>query len=237
MNSLSFLTTQNTRFPSPDRALNDPNGLLAIGGDLTVERLIEAYYQGIFPWFNHEDPILWWSPDPRAIFIPGEIHVSKSLKKTIKKNAWKVTINQDFANVVRGCAAPREKQDGTWITSDIFNAYLALHHTKIAHSIEVWQQNQLIGGLYGVAIGQVFCGESMFHSKTNASKLALIALEQHILRWGFKLIDAQIINPHLTSLGAKEIPRNDFIRLITDFRDKTINPNCWQTQEVYLEFK
>ena len=237
MNSLSFLDRTNTIFPSPEKALTDPNGLLAIGGDLTPERLISAYYQGIFPWFNQEDPILWWSPDPRAVFIPGKLHTSRSLKKSLKKKQWRITINNSFSNVVKGCAAPRENQQGTWITADIYHAYQKLHEYKQAHSIEIWDDNELIGGLYGLAIGQVFCGESMFHKKTDASKVAMFALEQHLIKWNFKLIDAQIMNPHLQSLGAMEVSRKAFLKQLNQYKQTAVSSDCWIPQEVNLELK
>lgn len=235
MNSLSFLDRNNLVFPAPDRALKEPNGLLAIGGDLTQQRLLSAYNKGIFPWFNLNDPILWWSPDPRAIFMLNQIHISKSLKKFFQKQNWKLTINHDFLGVIKACAAPRNKQDGTWITSTIINAYQSLHQNNQAHSIEVWEEDKLIGGLYGLAIGQVFCGESMFHNKTNASKVAFFALKQHLIKWGFKLIDAQIINPHLTSLGATEISREKFLHLLNKYKENNVSMACWAKQEVKFE--
>lgn len=235
MNSLSFLNHELERFPSPEYALSDPNGLLAIGGDLQPIRLLAAYYEGIFPWFNADDPILWWSPDPRAVFVPGSIKISRSMRKFLKKQDWQYTINHSFEQVIQGCSKPRSKQDGTWITNDIQSAYLALHEQGHAHSVEVRQDGELIGGLYGLVIGQVFCGESMFHTHTNASKAAMIVLHQHLLRNGFKLIDAQVMNPHLDTLGAKAIKRVDFLKLLKRFRDKKVNPHTWDAIEVQLE--
>lgn len=235
MNSLSFLNHELERFPSPEYALSDPNGLLAIGGDLQPARLLAAYYEGIFPWFNADDPILWWSPDPRAVFVPGSVKISRSMRKFLKKQDWQYTINHSFEQVIQGCSKPRNKQDGTWITNDIQSAYLALHEQGHAHSVEVWQDDKLIGGLYGLVIGQVFCGESMFHTQTNASKAAMIVLHQHLLRNGFKLIDAQVMNPHLDTLGAKAIKRVDFLKLLKRFRDKKVNPHTWDAIEVQLE--
>ncbi|MCS6209036.1 leucyl/phenylalanyl-tRNA--protein transferase [Shewanella baltica] len=237
MKSLSFLNHEFEAFPSPELALTDPNGLLAIGGDLRPERLLSAYYNGIFPWFNSDDPILWWSPDPRAVFIPGEVHISTSFRKYLKKQPWRITINHAFTDVMAGCAQPREKQSGTWITQEIQMAYRELHYTGHAHSIEVWEGERLIGGLYGLAIGQVFCGESMFHRKTNASKAAVAALQQHLLKMGFKLIDAQVMNPHLESLGAKAIKRIDFITLLSELRNNPVDPTTWTTKEVILELE
>ena len=235
MNSLSFLNHELERFPSPEYALSDPNGLLAIGGDLQPARLLAAYYEGIFPWFNADDPILWWSPDPRAVFVPGSIKISRSMRKFLKKQNWKYTINHSFERVIQGCSQPRSKQDGTWITNDIQSAYLALHEQGHAHSVEVWQDDELIGGLYGLVIGQVFSGESMFHTQTNASKAAMITLHQHLLKNGFKLIDAQVMNPHLDTLGAKAIKRIDFLKLLKRFRDKKVNLHTWDATEVQLE--
>ncbi|ACJ28636.1 Leucyl/phenylalanyl-tRNA--protein transferase [Shewanella piezotolerans WP3] len=235
MNSLSYLNQDQQSFPPPEQALSDPNGLLAVGGDLQPERLLNAYYNGIFPWFNQDDPILWWSPDPRAVFAPGNLRVSRSLIKYLKKQSWTFSINKQFPAVIRGCAAPRAKQEETWISDDIQQAYLSLHQQGHAHSIEVWEDDILIGGLYGLAIGQVFCGESMFHLRTNASKAAMIVLQQHLLRCGFKLIDAQVENPHLDSLGAKSIKRKDFLTLLKHLRDGDVNPDSWLTTEVPIE--
>ena len=235
MNSLSFLNDNLTGFPSPEYALSEPNGLLAIGGDLHPERLLQAYYQGIFPWFNASDPILWWSPDPRAVFVPGKMHISNSLKKFINQSQWRITLDMAFPDVMVGCAQPRTKQDGTWITPEIQMAYLELHRLGHAHSIEIWQDDRLIGGLYGLAIGQVFCGESMFHRQTNASKVAMVALNQYTLNHGFKLIDAQVMNPHLQSLGAKSLKRRDFLTLLRTFREGSVSASTWQCKEVHFE--
>ena len=235
MNSLSYLNHDQHGFPPPEQALRDPNGLLAVGGDLRPERLLNAYYNGIFPWFNLDDPILWWSPDPRAVFVPGNMKISRSLIKYLKKQNWTYTINHQFKSVMAGCAAPRAKQDGTWISEEIQQAYYALHQQGRAHSLEVWQGEELIGGLYGINIGQVFCGESMFHRTTNASKAAMIVLQQHLQRCGYRLIDAQVVNPHLDSLGAKSIKRDDFLRLLTHLRDGEVNPDSWCKSEVFIE--
>lgn len=216
-------------------ALTEPNGLLAIGGDLTPQRLINAYYQGIFPWFNNHDPILWWSPDPRAVLTPGTINISRSLAKFIKKCRWRFTINHAFNEVIAACAAPRTYQNDTWITETIQQAYIRLHHKHWAHSIEVWEEDKLIGGLYGVAMGHIFCGESMFHRKSNASKMAFLLLEQHLISYGYQLIDAQIMNPHLASLGAKSIRRVEFMEHLHKLRDQQIAPRAWDKAEVTLE--
>lgn len=235
MNSLSYLNNELAKFPSPEYALTDPNGLLAIGGDLHPKRLLSAYYDGIFPWFNENDPILWWSPDPRAVFVPGSMKISRSLKRHVKKSHWHFSVNRAFAQVIESCAKTREGKDGTWITQEIQQAYKALHAQSKAHSIEVWEKDELVGGLYGLAIGQVFCGESMFHHKTNASKAAMMMLHQHLLTHKFRLIDAQVMNPHLQSLGAKALKRSDFINLLKRFRDIEVASDAWHCAEVYLE--
>ncbi|MCF1426618.1 MAG: leucyl/phenylalanyl-tRNA--protein transferase [Shewanella sp.] len=235
MNSLSFLDSGQAQFPPPELALTEPNGLLAIGGDLSVARLSQAYYQGIFPWFNEDDPILWWSPDPRAVFVPGNMHISHSLLKFIKRMSWRFSINQAFSEVIRECAAPRAKQQGTWITPYVQQAYLAMHLQGRAHSLEVWNGEELVGGLYGVAVGQVFCGESMFHRQTNASKAAMAMLCQYLQAQHFRLIDAQVMNPHLQSIGARALMRKEFLALLHQFRDGAVNPECWHRREVFLE--
>ncbi|MEE1946684.1 leucyl/phenylalanyl-tRNA--protein transferase [Pedobacter sp. KR3-3] len=196
----------------PDTALAEPDGLLAIGGDLSVERLELAYQSGIFPWFSHADPILWYAPHERCVIFPERVKVSKSMAKVMKDRVFEVTVNQDFENVIRYCAAvPREGQDGTWITNEMQSAYIKLHQKGLAHSIEVWQQGRLVGGLYGVKINKVFCGESMFSLVSNASKTALIYLCQNM---GFELIDCQLPNEHLMSLGAEMISREAYLEVL-----------------------
>ncbi|QDE31499.1 MULTISPECIES: leucyl/phenylalanyl-tRNA--protein transferase [Shewanella] len=235
MNSLSYLN-QSIGFPSPEEALTSPNGLLAIGGDLRPVRLAEAYYQGIFPWFNADDPILWWSPNPRAVFTLSHPFGSKSLRKSLKKSTWRYTINHAFLDVITACAQPRDAQDGTWISPEIQMAYYELHLQGRAHSIEVWDGEMLVGGLYGVPVGGVFCGESMFHKQTNASKAAFAILNQHLVKHDFQLIDAQVMNPHLDSLGASAIPRSEFLSRLHRSRDQTMSPLMWSKQEVFIEF-
>ncbi|ARD22086.1 Leucyl/phenylalanyl-tRNA--protein transferase [Shewanella sp. P1-14-1] len=217
------------------QALDEPNGLLAVGGDLSPTRLVEAYYQGIFPWFNDDDPILWWSPHPRAVFTPQTQPLNKTMRKCLKKSTWRFTINHAFAEVIKACSEPRASEQGTWISSDIQNAYIKLHSLGKAHSIEVWDDKTLVGGLYGIAVGSVFCGESMFHRQTNASKAAFAMLNQHIAKHGFKLIDAQIMNPHLENLGAKPVPRNEFLQTLKQLRNQVIDNQAWVTQEVYFD--
>ncbi len=198
-------------FPPVEQALIEPNGLLAAGGDLSPERLLDAYAHGIFPWFNDEDPVLWWSPDPRMVLVPRELHVSKSLRRTIRSGEFRITLDQVFDAVMEGCAAPRPNQDGTWITGDMMSAYARLAGLGYAHSVEAWADDELAGGLYGVAIGRVFYGESMFSRRANASKVALAHIARQLDRWKFVLIDCQMATGHLESLGAREIARDDFV--------------------------
>jgi leucyl/phenylalanyl-tRNA--protein transferase len=209
--SIEWLTEDNVHFPPPSQALRDPEGLLAAGGDLSIERLLNAYSQGIFPWYSDPDPILWWSPDPRLILRPDKLHISKSLRKLQKKSLYRVTYDVDFKQVISLCAATRAHQEGTWITPDIAHAYTQLHKQGYAHSVEVWRGNELVGGLYGVALDRVFFGESMFSLESNTSKLAFVTLIEDLVEHGFKLIDCQVETPHLRSLGAELMPRDEFL--------------------------
>ena len=204
----------NDPFPPVEQALVEPNGLLAAGGDLSPERLIDAYARGIFPWFNEGDPVLWWSPHPRMVLFPSELHLSRSMRRVIRANQFVVTADRAFDDVVAGCAAPRMEQNGTWITADMMEAYSRLAQLGFAHSVEVRQDGVLVGGLYGVAIGRVFYGESMFSRASNASKVALSLLARQLERWSFVLIDCQMTTSHLASLGAREIPRTEFLRAV-----------------------
>lgn len=206
---------ETTPFPAVDQALDDPNGLLAIGGPLSPARLEMAYRHGIFPWFSDGQPVLWWSPDPRAVFLPGELHISRSLRKRVRKGEFKLALDRRFEDVMRACAAPRAGQPGTWITSEMIEAYVRLHRLGLAHSVEVYEGGELVGGLYGVAIGGAFFGESMFSRRTDASKVALVWLSQQLWHWGFQMIDCQMPTAHLTSLGARETPRAGFLRLLS----------------------
>ena len=199
-------------FPSLASALSEPNGLLAAGGDLSTQRLLEAYRHGIFPWFNPGDPILWWSPDPRMVLLPSEFKLSRSLRKTLKKRAYEIRVDTVFQTVMQNCAAPRQDQAGTWIGPQIITAYTQLHQLGVAHSIETWRDGELVGGLYGLAIGRMFYGESMFSRATDASKIALAHLVRQLERWDFGMIDCQMNTAHLASLGAHEIPRAEFIQ-------------------------
>jgi len=198
-------------FPPVGNALTEPNGLLAVGGDLTPERLLSAYSRGIFPWFNEGEPILWWSPDPRLVLFPGELHVSRSLRKTLARNPFDIRFNTAFKDVMIACAQPRKKQAGTWISEQMVAAYHTLHTLGHAHSIEAWQNGELVGGMYGVAIGKVFFGESMFARVTDASKVAFVHFIQHVITKKYKLIDCQVATEHLISFGAREIPRSEFV--------------------------
>lgn len=198
-------------FPPAQMALEEPNGLLAIGGDLKPARLLQAYRNGIFPWFDETQPLLWWSPDPRSVLYPKQIHVSRSLRKFIARKPYAVSCDTAFAAVMDGCAAPRKTQKGTWITSEMRLAYLHLHELGHAHSIEVWDGTKLVGGLYGIGIGRAFFGESMFSEATNASKVALFTLAETLAAHGFHFIDCQVHNPHLESMGAVTIPRQRFL--------------------------
>lgn len=214
--------TDTKPFPPVEQALRSPNGLLAAGGDLSATRLLDAYRHGIFPWFNPGEPILWWSPNPRMVLMPSEFRVSRSLARALRNAAYEIRIDSAFEQVMRGCAAPRAKHPnilpGTWISKEMIAAYCALHHLGSAHSVEVWMNGQLVGGLYGVSIGHMFYGESMFSRVNNASKIALAHLAKQLGRWqldsGVKyesIIDCQMNTPHLVTLGAREIPRSEFI--------------------------
>ena len=205
------LLQHDTPFPPVESALRSPNGLLAAGGDLQPARLLEAYRRGIFPWFNASDPILWWSPDPRMVLLPDEFKMSNSLRKTLRKGKYEIRTDTAFVEVMRACASPREGQDGTWIQEEVINAYVRLHHTGHAHSIETWMDGELVGGLYGVSLGRMFYGESMFSKKTDSSKIALAHLVFQLKRWNFGMIDCQMNTAHLATLGAREIPRSQFL--------------------------
>ena len=207
-----LLRDDDLAFPPAESALAKPNGLLAIGGDLTPSRLLNAYSNGIFPWFNDDSgPILWWSPDPRAVFEPASLKISRSLRRSLAHGGFRVTFDTSFAEVMAGCAAPRRSGDGTWITAAIRHAYGELHRLGFAHSVETWRNDQLVGGLYGISLGRMFVGESMFARATDASKVAIARLGKQLSAWNFELIDCQIMNPHLESLGAIEMPRREFL--------------------------
>lgn len=231
------LAAQDTRFPPPELALREPNGLLAVGGDLSVERLLNAYRNGIFPWFTDDDPPLWWSPDPRALFTPASLHESRSMRRFRRRSNLRVTLNHDFSGVIQQCARTHESKEGTWITADMQAAYQTLHRRGYAHSVEVWQQDRLVGGMYGVAIDGIFCGESMFHQVSNASKLAFLCFAEAFFAAGGKILDAQVPNDHLASLGQIELPRSQFLHLVRRFAEKNdgVKADFWQPRE--LDYK
>ena len=212
-------TPSDYPFPPPHNALSEPDGLLAVGGCLSVARLRQAYQHGIFPWFSRHEPILWWSPAQRAVIYPEQLHISRSLAKFARQKPYQITLNRNFPAVIQQCATiPRGPGNGVWVTAAMQTAYCALHQAGYAHSVEVWQGNRLVGGLYGVMVGSIFCGESMFSSAENASKLALLALRNYLTPLGLSLIDCQIENPHLTRLGAVSICRDQFLMLLAASR-------------------
>jgi leucyl/phenylalanyl-tRNA--protein transferase len=212
-------------FPDVEYALQEPDGLLAIGGDLSPSRLLRAYRQGIFPWYNSDQPILWWSPDPRTVLYPPSLKISRSLHKTLRKNIFTVTADAAFCRVIQYCAAPRSTGGGTWLTDDMVEAFCRLHTMGYAHSVESWYQGELVGGLYGLSLGRIFFGESMFARRSDASKVAFVRLVEHLQQWGYVLIDCQVASAHLRSLGATSIPRRDFIALLNRYCDL---PSPWR---------
>jgi leucyl/phenylalanyl-tRNA--protein transferase len=215
-------------FPPVDLALRDPNGLLAAGADLSPARLIDAYARGIFPWFNDDDPVLWWSPDPRMVLAVNEVRVSRSLRRTIRSAKFRMSADTAFSAVVAGCADPRPDQNGTWITQEMASAYARLFAMGYAHSIEAWSGDLLVGGLYGVALGRMFFGESMFARRSDASKVALVLLARQLARWGFEFIDCQMSTAHLASLGAREISRASFVRQVRQLVREASVPSPWR---------
>jgi leucyl/phenylalanyl-tRNA--protein transferase len=214
-------------FPPPESALDVPNGLLAAGGDLSPGRLLAAYRRGIFPWFGEGDPILWWSPEPRMVLYPCELHVGRSLRKALRRDDYEIRVDTQFRAVMQACSQPRPGQRGTWISARMVSAYAALHDRAIAHSVETWRDGHLVGGLYGVALGRAFFGESMFSRATDASKLALVHLVRQLERWGFGLIDCQMRTSHLASLGAREVPRARFSRQLEQLVNYPSEPTVW----------
>jgi len=222
------LSPDSLHFPAPASAFHEPNGLLAFGGDLSPERLLTAYRLGIFPWYSPGDAILWWSPDPRAVLYPKEFHLSRSLKRFSLRCPYRISLNQAFSAVVAACA--ERGSQGTWIGPDVARAYHQLHTLGHAHSVEVWDGDELVGGMYGVAQGALFNGESMFSRRDNASKVALLTFCRFFRQQGGKLIDCQVLNSHTASLGAREIPRRDFLALLSQLLPLTLAPDCWQPQ-------
>jgi leucyl/phenylalanyl-tRNA--protein transferase len=218
-------------FPPVARALKDPNGLLAAGGDLSLERLLDAYRHGIFPWFSRGEPILWWSPDPRMVLYTGQLKVSRSLSKNLRNKGYRVTADTAFERVLRGCAGSRRGAPGTWLGAAMQKAYLALHRAGRAHTFETRRGDDLVGGLYGVAVGRMFYGESMFSTATDASKVALVGLVRALVARGFPLIDCQMKTPLLASLGGREIPRAAFLRSLAALVNYAESPGKWSCVE------
>ena len=214
-------------FPPLEQALVEPNGLLAAGGDLSVERLRQAYRQGIFPWYTEDQPVLWWSPTPRCVVFPDQIHASRSLRKHIRKTQATLSFDTQFETVIRHCAR-LDTDEGTWITPDMEQAYIQLFQTGVAHSVEVWEDGVLTGGLYGLAIGRCFFGESMFSLRSNSSKIAFVSLCHQLHAWGYQLVDCQVENPHLLSLGATTIDRCDFLSILKANIDYSPSLHIWQ---------
>ena len=221
----------NDAFPPVVRALREPNGLLAAGANLSVPRLLEAYRHGIFPWFSEDQPILWWSPDPRMVLVPAEVNISRSLAKRLRRRDYEVRADTAFGAVIRACAGPREGRPGTWITPAMIEAYEAFHRAGHAHCVETWIDGELAGGLYGVALGRAFFGESMFTRRTDASKIALAHLARQLERWRYGVIDCQMSTAHLSRLGAREIPRALFIRKLAELVNYPEIGGAWRLDD------
>lgn len=220
-----ILSKKQLWFPEVDEA--DESGLIAIGGDLSIERLRLAYSKGIFPWFN-EEPILWWSPDPRMVLFPGKMIVSHSLRQVIRRNEFDIKFDTQFEHVINACAeTPRDNEDGTWITDSIVKAYVKLHKAGLAHSVEAYQNGKLVGGLYGIALGKAFFGESMFHLVPNASKVALYKLSMKLQEWDFRIIDAQVYTNHLESLGGELLPRSKYFTILKEALQVYAEDGSW----------
>ena len=225
-----FRLTDKISFPSPELA--DDEGLLAVGGDMSEKRLLLAYSMGIFPWYSDSYPILWWSPDPRLVLFPEELKVSRSLRQTIKKNVFKITFDRAFDSVIRNCAKVKRKgEKGTWITPEMIEAYTRLHESGYAHSVESWFDGRLVGGLYGVSLGTAFFGESMFANMSNASKAAFVTLVEYLRKLNFRVIDCQITTSHLVSLGAREIPRSEFLKILKSSLKEDTKKGRWSLIE------
>ncbi len=225
----------NRQLAFPLAEMSEGNGLLAVGGDLSTERLVLAYRQGIFPWYAKGEPLLWWSPDPRFVLYPEKLKISRSMRQTLKKNLFAVTYDRDFRAVMAGCRERRAKGDGTWITDEMFEAYARLHEEGLAHSVEVWSGGDLAGGLYGVSLGKCFFGESMFTRASNASKAGFIALTRTLRRLGFVLIDCQVYTDHLLSLGAEMISRPLFLDILKEAAQGQTFKGNWSQMEAFYE--
>lgn len=225
-----FRLVDDMVFPPPDYA--DPSGLIAVGGDLSSERLLEAYRVGIFPWYSEDQPILWWSPDPRFVLELDQFKISRSLGKTLRRRVFHVSFDRVFDDVIAACAAvPREGQSGTWITPEMQEAYIKLHGLGFAHSVEAWFEGKLVGGLYGVSLGKAFFGESMFHRKPDASKVALAILVENLKKWGFHFIDSQMATEHMNRLGAAEIPRRIFLKRLQSALRHSTKRGKWHVED------
>jgi len=217
-----------TDFPNVSLALREPDGLLAVGGDLRIERLLAAYQRGIFPWYSGDQPILWWSPDPRSVLFPYKLHISRSLRKTLRKQLFTITVDTAFEEVIHACSEPRADGLGTWITDEMQQAYLRLHQVGYAHSVECWLNGKLVGGLYGVSMGKVFFGESMFSRVTDASKVAFVFLVRQLHHWQFEMIDCQIQTAYLNQFGAELIPRSRFVQLLEQYCKQPGRNDVWK---------
>lgn len=228
---LTWLNRASLEFPALNKALREPNGLLAAGGDLSSARLLAAYRHGCFPWYQDGQPLLWWSPNPRTVLQPDNLHISRSLRKVLRSDQFSVTFDHNFAEVIRACAAPRNEEHGTWITNEMQAAYFELYKQGYAHSVEVWQHDKLVGGLYGLAIGKLFFGESMFSRTSNASKVGFVTLVSALKAAGFMLIDCQMPTDHLSSFGAHNITRDDFAEYLAKYLD-TPNSMQWITPKI-----
>lgn len=227
MSALPWLDPDFLWFPPAEEALREPDGLLALGGDLSPERLAYAYRHGIFPWYSDDQPILWWSPDPRCVLFPDQIHVSRSLRRTLNQRQFRITTDQAFRRIIHLCGSTRP--EGTWITDEMEQAYIELHRQGLAHSIEAWNhRNELVGGLYGLAIGRCFFGESMFSLETNASKTILVHLCGELAQSGYRLMDCQVESPHLLRMGARTIPREQFLTILGETIDHPPRHNAWR---------
>ena len=216
-------------YPDPDTALDDPEGLLAAGGDLTSTRILNAYNAGIFPWYQDDQPILWWSPNPRGVIYPKQFIAHKSVLRTLKRNKWHISFDQSFKQVIQACAEPRSYSEETWITHEMLEAYCELHRLGHAHSVEVWSsENQLVGGIYGLAIGRMFAGESMFSRANDASKIALLYLCAYLDTWGYAMVDTQLPSQHLSSLGGIAIQRDEYLNTLAELRQQSVKSEAWQ---------
>ncbi len=224
---------EHAPFPSPESALDHPEGLVAAGGDLSPMRLLRAYYEGLFPWYEEDQPILWWSPNPRGVIEPKEFILHKSLIRTLRRSQYSISYDTAFKDVITACSEPRKGTRGTWITKDMIHAYVHLHQLKHAHSIEVWDsEHQLIGGVYGISIGTIFFGESMFSRKTDASKIALLYLSAYLDTWNFDLIDTQLPSDHLSFLGGKEMIRKDYLSRLANYTKKSPSVDAWKPDQI-----